>query len=133
MGILIYSFELFKCRMGINFRRYHTLMSQQFSDAFQSRPVIQHGGGERVSQHVWRTFLQGGDLRQPLMDDALHLRLVDAHPLVAQEECLIQPQRLLIAHSDILPQQLQPAAVRRQQRFYRELDDSRGQLRGRLS
>ena len=106
MGGMIYFLQLFECRVGIDFRRRHTLMAQQFSDALQPCPVVQHGGGEGVSQDVWRALLHRGDLRQAVLDRLLYHAAGDALSRVGSYQGCGLPPQLLVAPCHVFPQHL---------------------------
>ena len=81
MGFMIYLFELFERRMGINLRGGYARMPQEILDTLEPGPMIEHRCSKRMTQHVWGAFLQGRHLRQIFPDDTIHLAGGDAFPL----------------------------------------------------
>ena len=106
MGILIHSFQLLERRVGIDLGGGDALMSQQLAYALQSCPIVQHGGGKRVAQHVRRAFLQRGHFRQISFDDRSDLRSGNTMSLVIEQQGFLQPQRLFVTLTHIFAKRL---------------------------
>ena len=68
--------------MGVYLRRCELAVPQQFLNAFQPRPVVQHGGSERVAQHVGAAFLELAHQRQAFPDFAPSLVVSSPQALV---------------------------------------------------
>ena len=98
MGFLIYSLELLKGGMGVDFCGREALMTQQFLHTFQTSLVIEHCGSEGMAEHMGRPFAERGYKRQT----SLHLvsYLVTTHPLslASHKQGAVTGLDLLITH-----------------------------------
>lgn len=58
MGRFIHFLKLFERGMRIYFRRGEPAVAQKFLHALYARPVVQHGRGKSVPQHMRAAFFK---------------------------------------------------------------------------
>lgn len=79
MCLFVYLFELFKGGVGVNFGCGQAFVAEQLLHGFDVGVVVEHGGGKRVAQHVWRTLLyrsnEGEELFTTTLTSALVMRV----------------------------------------------------------
>ena len=75
MGVLVGFLHLLEGGVGIYLRGAEGGMSEQGLYGANVCAVVEHGGGEGVSEHVGRVFLEGADLAHARAHDAVDIVL----------------------------------------------------------
>ena len=103
VSLAVDALEFLEGGVGVDFGGADAFVPEQFLDDADFGPVVEHGGGEGMAQHVGAALLLCGDAAEVVLYDILDMVALDASGAGADEEGVVVGHvvKHLVAHTEV--------------------------------
>ena len=102
MSGFVLLFKFLECGVCIDLRGDQTLMPEQLLHAFQSGAMVEHRGGEGVSEHVGRAFLCRADPRDVFLHPVSYGCVIHPYAFFRHEQSFGMARYVLVSNLYII-------------------------------